>query len=150
MWQQAAPANVCWCRHCLARIANVSFIRTEYLSTLETVNLPDSRPIHDAPDCSAHTATSDRTRHRFGFGDPKSFAAKWAFRKRPTNAEKQRTSRLQPSFLTDTSQGSPRRRTHEYAPALSHIGQRNSHRIGSKSGELIGVPIHAPRFFSGS
>ena len=55
-------------------------IRTGYGSPLETATLPDSGPIHDEPDCFAHKAISDRARHRFGLADPKSFAAKWAFR----------------------------------------------------------------------
>ena len=42
-------------------------------------------PIYE-PDYSAHKATSDHTRHRFGLGDPRSFAAKWAFRGRLANA----------------------------------------------------------------
>jgi len=125
-------------------------IRTEYLSTLETTTHPDSQPVHGEPDCCARTATSDRTGHWCEFGDPKSFAAKWAFRRPLANSEKQRTSRTQPSFLTDTSQGYPLQRTHEYAQALSHIGQRSSHRIASKTGESTGAPIHAPKFFFGS
>jgi hypothetical protein len=52
---------------------------TKYSLTPETANRPDLLRCHDEPDCFAHKAISDHTRHCSGFGDPKSFAARWAY-----------------------------------------------------------------------
>jgi hypothetical protein len=68
------------------------------------------------------------------------------FRTRPTQRDKM-ISKQQPSWPTVSSSSCSRRRMHEYGPALSHIGQQESHRIGSKTDESIGGPIHGPRFF---